>query len=902
MINLSTIIGIVVVYFAALFAIAVYVERKYEQGKNLTNNAAIYTLSLAIYATAWTFYGNVGLAATTSYAFLGIYIGPTLAMIFGWPVIRKLIRIKNEYGVASISGFLSARYDRSYGVGVIATLIALFGITPYFALQFKAIFQSFSFMVSGGGEYDSGLIRLTVVGMVILFTIVFGFRKLEQTERHPGMVMVVAIQSIIKIVAFLAVGLFVTFFLFDGFFDMFAQIRANAPLLEAVNAGKPEYSLFLSYIIISMFAIVLLPRQFHLAVVENSDERHVRTAAWALPVYLFLITAFVFPIAMAGILKGYDMALSDLFILLVSAMAKHTWLAILVFIGGLSAAFSMIMVSTVAITTMVANNVLVPIIEKIPQFGFLRKRLLPLRWGIVVFILLMGYVFELLTGESYILVKIGIISFAAVLQFAPAVIGGLYWERGNRAGALAGLLGGFAVWIHTSLVPAFVRSGWLPDSMLSEGPFGLGFLRPENLFGVTVLDPLSMTIIFTIIVNVGLYIVVSLLTRQNDEEKRTAYNFVNIIRGGGKFLLPDVAQKEYIDLEAKKKTAFLVFSKYLNGQQALEETEKCVKKAGLEGKKMISINALIELENSVENTLAGFIGSPAARDALERESLFSPEEAAQLSNIYSKMAADVKITPEEFVQKIAEQKLLSQSKNNFMAIASHEMRTPLTVIRGNAELMLQELKAKPENKEAIKSLSAIQRNSVRLLDIIHDFIDVMQLEESNIEVEKEEFDIVQLTRDVVADLGPVAAEKKLYIKLEEPPEPILMVVADPGKTRQVIVNLIGNAVHYTGVGGITITIAQVADPNGRFMKVSVIDTGAGISSEGQKMLFQKFSTIQKTFLHTKEYGSGLGLYISKLFTEAMGGSIRLEKSVPKEGSTFAILLPIAPQPDKKTEK
>lgn len=893
MISLANIIFILVSYFALLFAAAIYVEREYAKGRNLTNNAFVYVMSLGIFATAWTFYGNVGLATSSSFAFLGIYTGPTLVMLFAWPLVRKMVKLRDEYGVASISGLLSTRYDRSYAVGAIATLIALVGITPYFSLQFKAIFSSFSYIVSGGTQYDSALIRLIMVVMVILFTIVFGFRRLEQTERHPGMVIVVAIQSIVKLISFLAVGIFATYYLFHGFGDIFAQVRQHDALLSVVTANTPSYSLFMSYTLLGMFAFLLLPRYFHLAVVENSDERHIRVSAWGMPLYMMLITLFVFPIAMAGILKGFDVNLSDIFILLVSSLSKHVWLTVLVFIGGISAAFSMIMVETVAIATMVASNVVVPIIERVEALGFLRKNLLPLRWAIAISVLLLGYGFELLTGSSYVLVKIGIISFAAVLQFAPAMIGGLYWERGNKKGAILGMSGGFAIWAYTSMVPALAHSGWVPISLLSNGPFGIRFLRPEQLFGITAVDSLAVTIIFTIIFNAGLYVVGSLFFKQSDEEKRIAYNFVHITRGG-RYALPIASQKEYIDLDAKRKVIVSIFGKYMDLVEADRETDDCIKKAGIGIKKIISIDALIALSNVAEGVLAAFIGGPAAHDELRRAHLFSPEEAAQLTSIYAKLGEDLKITPEEFIKKLAEQKALSESKSNFIAIASHEMRTPLTVIRGNAELLLEVLPAIPENAETIKFLSGIRNNSVRLLDILHDFLDVVQLEENRIELKKEPFDLVSAIKDVVTDLTSVVAEKKLYLTVEEPTETLPMVLADPGKIRQVIVNLIGNATHYTTAGGITISIKRIPESGVDMIKVFITDTGIGIPLESQDKLFQRFSTVQKTFLRTKEYGSGLGLYISKLFVESMGGSIKLEKSVPNEGSVFSITLPVAP--------
>ncbi len=890
MISLSAIITLLVVYFIALFFVAIYVERQYKRGTNLTNNALVYVLSLAIYATAWTFYGNVGLATSSSYAFLGIYTGPTLAMLFAWPIIRKLVRIRDEYGIASISGLLSSRYNRSYGVGVIATLVALIGVTPYFSLQFKAIFSSFSFIVSGGTQYDSAIIRLTTVGMIILFTIVFGFRKLEQTERHPGMVIVVAIQSVIKLAAFLAAGVFATYYLFNGFGDIFAQIKQHASLSAAVSAGAPSYSLFISYIIVGIFAFFLLPRDFHLAVTENSDERHIRASAWGVPVYMMLITLFVFPIAMAGILKGYDINLADTFILLVSALSGHAWLTVLVFIGGISAAFSMIMVETVAITTMVANNLALPLVDRVQLFGFLRKHLLPLRWGIAVLILLMGYGFELLTGSSYVLVKIGIISFAAVLQFAPAVIGGLYWEKGNTAGAAMGLIGGSAVWAYTSLTPALIRSGWMPYSLLTDGPFGIRALRPEHLFGITGIDPLASTIIFTLLINGGLYIVGSLAFKQSEDEQRFAYNFVHIMRGA-RFLPRDVSQKEYINVDKKRVAVNAIFAHYLNAVEAKQQTEECMQKAGLASKQLMSVNALIELSNIVENALAGYVGAPAARDALSAEHLFAPDEAAQIAGIYATIADELKITPEQFIEQLSQQRMLAQSKSNFMAIASHEMRTPLTIIRGNAELLLQFIKPTEENKDTIKFLEGIKQNSVRLLDILHDFIDVMHYEESKTELKKEPFDLAMLVRDVISDMQSVASEKHLSLQYATSTAATTMAIGDQTKMREVIVNLVANAIHYTEQGGITITAGNIDVSGRRFVTIFVSDTGVGILPENQSLLFQKFSTVQKTFLRTREYGSGLGLYISRLLMESMGGFIKLEQSVPGKGSTFSVSLP-----------
>lgn len=710
MVSPVVIIEIIVVYLVVLFAIANYVEQKFRQGKNLTNNALIYVLSLAIYATAWTFYGQVGLTPTNNFLYLGVYIGPTLMMIFGWKIIRKLVRIKNEYGVTSIADFISARYDKSFSVGAVAALIALIGLIPYTALQLKAVFSSFSFITTGSdaplsGTFSAQNIDWLVLGAIILFVIIFAFRRIDQTERHPGIVMVVAVQSIIKLVAFLAVGIFVTYFLNDGFSDIFAKVSASSALLAAQKAGTPPYSLWLSHIILSMSAILFLPRQFHVTVVENSNENHIRAAKWALPLYCAAITFFVFPIAMAGLLKGYNINLADFFILLLPLKAGSAWLSVLVFIGGLSAAISMIMISTITITTMTANNLLLPLSNRIRLLSFLRKNLLLLRWFLVAFILFWGYWFAVKIGSSYILVKIGMISFAAVFQFAPAVIGGLFWKRGNKIGALAGMLGGFAVWIYTSLVPAFARSGWISKSILTEGPFGINILRPENLFGLTGLNPLASVIIFTAIVNIGLYLTCSLIFKQGEEEKKIAENFVNIMKGRKTVNLDEFPQKDSINLGDKLKIVNSIFAKYLDGAKAKEFCDACVKSAGLSGKEIVSINELLELNKTTEKILASHIGAPAAHDALAKESLFTGEESEQLSALYAKIASELKITPKELTEKInyyeEREKLVAEQHQEKERILAEQHEEKEKIMADQREKLEQLVKDRTQELERV---------------------------------------------------------------------------------------------------------------------------------------------------------------------------------------------------------
>lgn len=651
MIDSNLILTGALVYFLVLFLIAIYTEKKKGSGHTLTNNPAIYVLTLGVYATTWTFYGSVGSAANSSFLFLAIYIGPTLMMIAVYPMLRRLVRIKNEYGITNIAGYLSSRYGKSHEIGAAATLIALIGGVPYFALQIKAVVSSYSFITLGTPNAVHGDIEFLILLAIIIFTISFGFRRLNPDETHSGLVMVVAIQSIVKLVALLGAGIFTIYFIFHGFSDILDTIRHNSDLLETINRSKPPYSLFLSYFLLSMGAIILLPHMFHVMVVENTSEKHLRDGMWALPIYLMLVTIFTFPIAMAGMLLTKDGSLADLFTLVVPTITGHAWLAFLVFIGGLSAAFSMIMISTVTITTMVANNIIVPILSSVSWLSWIQRFILQVRWLTVTVILGIAYLFVVFIGDAYVLVKIGMISFAAAFQFGPTLIGGIFWRRGSRIGALAGLWIGFAIWIYTSLIPAFVRSGWIPQTLLDSGPLGIGFLRPEHLFGITKLDPLAITVLFSILFNAGAYIVCSYLFPNNETEQEIADHFVGILEKKSP-LMGGIGEKATIDIAEKKDRIRKIFTTYLSAEQAPRQTSECLQKLHLDTAEKMTLHQLAELNQLVEKQLASFVGAPTANVILSQNSLFSDDENAQLSSVYAKIVADLKITPEEFTRKI----------------------------------------------------------------------------------------------------------------------------------------------------------------------------------------------------------------------------------------------------------
>jgi PAS domain S-box-containing protein len=653
----QTVIAIILLYGGCLFLIALWVERRAAKGKSPANNPVIYSLSLAVYCTAWTYYGSVGIAATSGLLFLTIYLGPTILMVLWWTVLRKLVRIKNMQRITSIADFISARYDKSELIAALVTLIAVVGIIPYIALQLKAILSTFNIITSGSGDDFSWIntyLGLIVVGMMTVFTIILGVRKLDPTERHEGMVMALAVECVVKLVGLIVAGVFVTYFLFDGFGDILTRL-SDSPfehLTSLAGERTAPYLTWMTYLILAMSAILLLPRQFHVAVVENSDERHILTAMWLFPLYLLLINIFVLPIAAGGLLKGYPAAIADNFVLQLPLEYGAGWLTMIIFIGGISAASGMIMVSSVTLSTMIINHLFLPLIRGIDTLAFLRKHLLECKWAAVMLIIVCGYLFEEYVAAPYMLVNIGIISFAAVLQFAPVVLGGICWRGANKMGAFLGLISGFAIWFYTLLLPSFIKSELQNSDLLISGPFGIALLKPESLFGLTVFEPLTHSVFWSLFFNIGFFVLGSLIFKQSPEEESQAEEFVSCLRPAVHPLRHVSHQEAYVDLEVKKKEIEALLMQYFTEDEVKVNLANCLHRLGLEGKSHTTISELLALHNEVEKFLGGSIGAPAAHKAMTHDMRFSPRETKDLMEVYRKVLADFRITPQELKSKI----------------------------------------------------------------------------------------------------------------------------------------------------------------------------------------------------------------------------------------------------------
>lgn len=544
MLNDWTILAASLGYIGILFAIASWGDRKAgRHGARVRAKPLVYALSLAVYCTSWTFYGSVGLASVSGYDFIPVYLGPILLFTLGYVVLRKIVRIGKAENITTIADFIAARFGKSQTLAAVVTLFVVVGILPYIALQLKAVSTSFIVLTSypeivmpagvSGTPWWTDT-ALVVALLMATFSIMFGTRNVDATEHHEGMMLAIAFESVVKLVTFLAAGIFVTFFMFAGFGDL-ATRAAAVPEIAEIFAVDIHVPTWLTITLLSLVAIICLPRQFHVAVVENVDERELKRAAWIFPGYLVAINIFVIPIAVAGLLlfsgRGVD---ADTFVLILPMLAQQETLTLLVFIGGLSAATGMVIIATVALATMVSNDVFTPIFLRYWGSGKTRDgdvgaTLLNIRRFTMIAILLLAFAYYRVAGEGQALASIGLISFAGVAQFAPAIFGGIFWARAARPGALGGILAGGLVWAYTLLLPTFAASSWFPDTLLSAGPVGIAFLRPQALFGIDLGNPLTHGVIWSLGANIILFVVLSLFSRPGVLERGQARAFVEVM-------------------------------------------------------------------------------------------------------------------------------------------------------------------------------------------------------------------------------------------------------------------------------------------------------------------------------------------------------------------------------------
>ncbi|MFG1295637.1 ATP-binding protein [Xanthobacter variabilis] len=900
MISAPLVIAVSLGYLALLFTIAAAADSSAARGRSVVANAWVYAMSLAVYCTAWTYFGSVGRAAAVGIWFLPIYLGPMLAMLLAWIVIRKMIRIAHTYRITSIADFIASRYGKSPLLAALVTLITVVGIVPYIALQLKAVSAGYQILTDpvGAGPaaappwWQDGTLLVTLA--LALFTILFGTRHLDSAERHEGMVAAIAFESVVKLVAFLAVGLFVTYGLFDGMGDIWAKAQAFpelAALFGSDAAARFDYTQWFALTLLSMLSVLLLPRQFQVMVVECTDEHHVKRAAWVFPAYLLAINIFVLPVAIGGlVLMGPGRVDADSFVLSLPLTQGAPTLALFAYVGGLSAATGMLIVETIAVSTMVCNDLVMPALLRRPGFaaragGDITALLLNIRRAAIMAVLLLGYLYFQVAGEAYALVSIGLISFAAVAQFAPALLGGMYWRGATRAGALGGLIGGFLVWAYTLMLPSVAKSGWLPDGFVREGPFGITLLAPERLLGLGGLDPLTHALFWSLLVNGALFVGLSLRRAPSGREASQALLFVDAFErhpeAGGPVFWRGVARLDDLMALARR---------LLGPERARALFEAHAHEIGA-----ADLNALVpdaRLVDRVERALAGAVGSASARvlvaSVVEEEPL-GLKDVAQILDEASQLrvyAQKLEATSAELKAANAQLKTLDQLKDDFVSSVTHELRTPLTSIRAFSELMLDS----PDMDEAQRAefLCIIVAESERLGRLVNQVLDLAKIEAGLADWQTEDVDLARLVRDAVKATSELFRAHGARVEAHVPPK-VPTVRADADRLMQVLMNLISNAAKFVpaGTGRADVTLRQDGDS----LVVEVKDNGPGVPAGEQHTIFEKFR--QGGDALSRPQGTGLGLPISRQIVDHFGGSMWLV-SEPGGGATFAFRLPLQP--------
>lgn len=893
--NSWIIIGAALFYLILLFAVAYFAEYQQKKGNSIINNGYVYALSLAVYCTAWTYYGSVGRATTNGITFSAIYIGPTIAAACFIPVLRKIIRITKAQRINSIADFISTRYGKNATLAAVVSIFCVVGVLPYIALQLKAITLSLSVLSSDVLNDITGNTSLYITVGLAFFIVVFGTRSVDATEKHEGLVAAVAFESLIKLFAFIAGGLFVTYGIFNGFDDIFKQASNHTTLknLFTIN-GEHGLTDWFATICLSMMAVLFLPRQFQVGVIENVKEEHLKKATWLFPLYLLVINIFVIPIAFGGTLFFQNQTIdADTYVLAIPMSNQQTALSLLIFIGGFSAAASMIMVETIALSTMVSNNLVMPFLFSQPSFAnqidsSIGKVILYVRRYSIVMILLLAYLYDKMVAEYFSLVSIGLISFTAVAQFAPAIIGGIYWKTASKNGAMAGILLGFGIWFYTLIIPAMVDVKLIQESIVISGPWNISWLKPTALFGLTGLNNITHALYWSLLFNISAYILFSLYSKLNakevyqaelfvDADKHVSENYSVIWRGTA--YMPELFM--LLQNFLGKERASNLLQNYANRHQIN------LNHNGVADPRMVTFS---------EKILAGVIGSASARIMVSKVTkeeevsinevfkiLHESQQLMELNKELRKKSIELTKATEQLKQVNAQLMSMDELKDEFLYTVTHELRTPLTSIRSLSEILVEHPDI--DEDQRINFVTAIARETERLSHLITKVLNLEKYESGKQKLHLTSFDIGALVKHLTEEYQHLAIQKQISMSCKIP-NSMLLVFADTDLIQQVIINLLSNAIKFTPEQGcIDISIREESE----YLFVSIKDTGKGIPEEEVEHIFDKFFQARNQTIKKPE-GTGLGLAICKRIIDMHKGEIYVENH-PGKGAIFTFTIP-----------
>ena len=885
MLSVNVLLAVCLGYVALLFAVAFIVDRRTRQRRiRWLHSPVIYTLSISIYCTSWTFYGAVGSAARNGLEFVTIYLGPTLVFIGWWWLLRKLVRIGRAYRITSIADLISSRYGKSPSIAVLVTLIAVIATTPYIALQLQSVTLSYQIIAGTGNGVSTAF---WIAAGLALFAILFGTRNLDAHERHHGVVAAIALEAVVKLLALIAVGAFVTFAVADGLSDVFSDVPAET----IAGAGEIFGPRWVILTFLSATAIICLPRQFQVTVVENIEERHLSTASWMFPLYLLGMTVFIVPIAIVGLKVMPEGANPDLFVLTLPLAEERHELVLLAFLGGFSSATSMVIVAAIAVSTMVSNHIVMPIALRLlaarrEVSGDFRTLLLASRRICIAAILGLGFLYYWVSGGSDALAAIGLIAFVGVAQFLPSLLGGLFWRGGTRAGALSGLVVGFGLWAYALFLPSFGGDVILSAEMLRNGPWGIGVLRPQGLFGLEGFDPLVHAVLWSVGANALAYVVVSGFSQASALERLQATLFVDVYRAaGGAPLGVSVGTAESEDL-------LVLARRILGDDPARQLFDEMAAAQGLAGRLPHPTNDVV---NRLERELSGSIGAASAHALVtriaDRQSLGMTElidiadETQQLMETTRQLAeksSELERTAEQLRDANERLRTLDAQKDEFLSQISHELRTPMTSIRSFSEILMEESDVSDDERR--RFVAIINEESQRLTRLLDELLDMSRLEGGTMDLALEPVEVRWVVDAALDAVAGTTRDAGVSVTTEYGREG-LRIRANPDRLRQVLINLLSNAAKYNDAPSpeIRLSVGEI----GQTVSIDVVDNGGGVTRAEADMIFEKFARGGRA---NRSYGAGLGLPISRAIMRAMQGGLTVEFA-PDETSFFRLRLP-----------
>ena len=885
---------ILVLYLSILFFIAHWAEKR--SHSKWTNNAYVYSFSLAVYCTAWTYYGSIGVAAESGLNYLPIYLGPIMIIPTWMIILKRIIRISRVNKISSIADFISLRYGNSRFLGALVTIICIVGIVPYIALQLKSISDTFHVVTKTEATENIFTDTTTYVCLALaLFASYYGTKYVDASEKRRGIVTAVAMESILKLVFFLIIGIYVTYFVFDGFDDIYQKAAVLKDFDKKNTIGGITNGINWFFLcVLSMFAIFLLPRQFHTAIVENNKETHIRTAIWLFPLYMLLFNLFVFPIAWGGNIlfdgKGHN---SDTYSLLIPQLFDNTTLTVLVFLGGFSAAISMIIVSCISLSTMLSNNLLIP-------YGFIgslenssqeknNSRIVRSRKLGIFFLIILAYAIYRIFILEYSLVSTGLVAFVVIAQLAPSFFGAIFWRRGSKNGTVTGIILGFLICCYTLLIPYAIGITKSTSLFIQEGPWGITLLKPFQLFGLDYLDPIPHAVFWSLLFNIMSYLAISVSFKGNYRERNYAEMFVDI----------DKYITNHENAFVWKGTAYIRdIQKVLQRFLGEERTKRALTIFNLKynvDKNITTADA--RFIKFAENLLTGHIGTASAKilisSVIKEDKISLPEVLRILEESKENLIINKKLTDtSNELKKISEQlknanlELIDKDiqKDEFLDTVTHELRTPITAIRAASEILHDDDEIPEELRKQF--LQNIISESDRLNRLIDKILDLEKFETGKQKIYLSKNDISKTIKNTLDSLQQLIKNKKIEVTFNQSSNEI-KAFYDEERIIQVINNLLSNAIKFSSNTDGKIKISIVESIHN--IEVKIYNNGKGIKKEDFDVIFDKFYQSRNQNVK-KPVGSGLGLAICKKIIEHHKGKIWVEENV-LDGSTFVFTLP-----------